>query len=205
MFKSTCFLAFSIAMVSISLGSPTALAQESPKSEIIEAGCPDEPKLRKKPRQVRDLTPWVMLVSQLEIQGNDNFNLRYQLPESSCEKDSIEFSEGTARVLYSPFKTGLETVLYRVMLEDLSEPREIVVLYSAIVSAVRNRGDHFYIAESRGIRTNFYAMYSDQPRYDVIRPILADILNGKANSLVAVEWSKGSDEALIVEIDKTLK
>jgi len=48
-------------------------------------------------------------------------------------------------------------------------------------------------------------MYSDQPRYDAIRPLLADILNGKATTLIAVEWSKGSDEALIVEIDKKLK
>ena len=205
MLKTTCFLAFSIVIVFISLGSPTALAQASPNSEIIEAECPDEPKLRKKPREVRDLTPWVMLVSQLEILGKGNLNLWYELPESSCEKDTIETNEGTARVLYSPFKKGLETILYRVILDDLPEPREIVVLYSAIVSAVRNRGDHFYIAESRGTRTNFYAMYSDQPRFDAIRPLLADILNGKATTLIAVEWSKGSDGALIVEIDKKLK
>ncbi len=89
MLKTTCFLAFSTAIGFISLSSPTALAQESPNSEIIEAGCPDEPKLRKKPREVRDLTPWVMLISQLEKQGNENFNLRYELPELSCEKDII--------------------------------------------------------------------------------------------------------------------
>ena len=144
----------------------------------------------------------------LEPQGNlgkGNLNLWYELPESSCEKDTIETNEGTARVLYSPFKKGLETILYRVILDDLPEPREIVVLYSAIVSAVRNRGDHFYIAESCGTRTNFYAMYSDQPRFDAIKPLLADILNGKATTLIAVEWSKGSDGALIVEIDKKLK
>ena len=204
MFKSTCFLAFTTAIAIISSGSPTALAQEAVNANGIEAGCPDEPKLRKKPRQVSDLTPWVMLVSQLEIQDKESLKLRYEVPETICEKDVIETNAGRARVFYSPFETDLESLLYRVIIEDVPEPREIVVLNSAIVSAVRNRGNHFYIAESRGMRTNFYAMYRDQPPYDAIRPLLVEILNGKATTLIAVEWPKGSAEAVIVEIDKGL-
>jgi hypothetical protein len=146
-----------------------------------------------------------MLISPLEIQDKESLKLRYEVPEMICEKDGIETNAGTARVFYSPFETDLESLLYRVVIEDVPEPREIVVLYSAIVSAVRNRGNRFYIAESRGKRTNFFAMYSDQPRYDAIRPLLVDILNGKATTLIAVEWPNGSDEALIVEIDKGLK
>jgi hypothetical protein len=205
MFKSTCFLAFSTAIGFISLSIPTAPAQQAPNSDDIEVACPDEPKLREKPRLVRDLTTWVMLISPLEIQGNGNFELRYEFPETSCDKDVIKTNAGTAKVLYSPFDAELESLLYRAVIEDMAEPREIVVLYAEIVTAVRNRGFHFYIAESRGEKTYFYAMYRDQPRYEAIRPILVDILNGKATVLIAVEWPKGSNDALIVEIDKNLK
>lgn len=204
MVKITCILAFSTAIGIISLGSPAVPAQEVLSSDENEIGCPDEPKLRRKPRQVRDVTTWVMLISQLEIRDEEKLNLRYEEPKTSCEKDVIESDTGAARVFYSPFDTGLETLLYRVVIEDAPEPREIVVLYARIVSAVRDRGNHFYIAESHGTRTNFYAMYSDQPRYEALEPLLTDILNGKATVLIAVEWPKGSDEALIVEIDKRL-
>ena len=205
MFRSTCILAFAVAIGLIGLGGQSGQAQDAVNSAEIEAACPDEPKLRKKPRQVRDLTPWVMLISQLEIQDKENLTLRYEKPETSCEWDVIESSAGSASVFYSPFDTELESLLYRVAIEEESETREIFVLYSRIVSAVRDRGNHFYIAESRGIRTNFYAMYSDQPRYTAIRPLLSDILHGKATTLIAVQWPKGIDEALIVEIDKSLK
>ena len=205
MFRRTCFLVFSTAIGFITLCSPTAPAQVAVNSNEVDAGCPEEPKLGEKPRQVRDLTSWVMLVSQLEIRGEGNFNRRYERPETSCEKDLIETNHGTARVTYSPFQTGLESLLYRIVSEDGPDVREILVLYASIVSAVRDRGNHFYIAESRGMRTNFYAMFTDQPRYEVIRPLLADILNGEATTLIAAEWPKGTDEALIVEIDKRLK
>ena len=205
MFRRSSFLAFSTAIGFIMLCSPTAPAQVAVNSNEVDGGCPEEPKLRKKPRQVRDLTSWVMLVSQLEIQGGGNFNLRYERPETSCEKDLIDLDHGPAMVTYSPFQTGLESLLYRIVNEDGSDVREILVLYASIVSAVRDRGNHFYIAESRGMRTNFYAMFTDQPRFDAIKQLLTDILNDKATTLIVIEWSNGTDEPLIVEIDKKLK
>jgi hypothetical protein len=103
-------------------------------------------------------TAFMGVLIELQGQGESNFRPAFDPPKSQCRLD--DFTVGTTRVLtvYSPWEKGAHTLHYRFVTDDADSPREVLVIYDGFAGFVFKIGQLFYIAETRGGETSYYAI-----------------------------------------------
>ena len=168
--------------------------------------CPTGVDLKGTSRPLFKATALMAVVTELEGQGESNFRPAFDPPKSQCRLD--EFTVGTTRVstVYSPWEKGLHTLHYRFVTDDGVSPRELLVIYDGVTGFTFNIGQFFYIVETRGGETSYYAMFGEKPGHTAVKEIVTDVLSGKAEPLASVRWPTGAKEPEITKYDsKRLK
>ncbi len=187
----------------ISTSIPTAKAAEDMTATV--ANCSKLPKIKKKPRAVRQGAAFMTLANDLESQGRNNLQPNYEEPHFRCMLEIFEIGDNTVKTIYSPWTKGMQTLHYQFLVDSEQKTREILVLYNGMIGLLYG-GFNFYVVETRDEKTSYYAMYNNQPRYEDLRKLITSILQNKAEALIRVEWQKGSEELVITEYNsKRLK
>jgi hypothetical protein len=166
--------------------------------------CVVAPPAKGKSRQRVDLKAFMLVATELEMQGQRNFDLRYEPPNSECLVENVGLEGGEVQVVYNPWQKGEQTLLYRFAGVG-EDSREVLVLYNGRVGLLLKGGDAFHVSEARHGTVSFYAMYKEEPTYQVVKALAAEIFKGDAKPLLAVRWPEGDGEASIVEVSAKLK
>lgn len=173
---------------------------EAMADETTYQACAETPSEGKKGKVEKKGEDIIMVVLLLEGQGKGNLRPEYEEPVPLCLAAELTSGETTAQILYTPLKKGIQTLHYQVLAEGPSGPREFLMLYSGTSSLVSG-GSRFYVSETRDGTTSFYIMYKNQPNFETVQALFQDILDGKWESLIEVDWPEDSPELLINKYD----
>jgi hypothetical protein len=143
------------------------------------------------------------VAGELEAQGEKNFRLKYDPPGAGCLVERVKFSGLDVDTIYNPWEKGLQTLLYRFVARSSPESREVLVLYNGSVGIVAKGGYVFHVTETLNGVVSFYAMYKEEPTYQAVKALAADIFSGTAKPLLAVRWPEGAKEGEIVAFDSS--
>jgi hypothetical protein len=142
---------------------------------------------------------------ELESQGEANFRLKYAAPTTECLVETFTISDATVTARYNAWEKGPSTLLYRFSADRPTGKSDVLVLYSGTASLLKG-GYVFHVSEENDGIISWYAMFSDDPPYPVIKALVEQIVSGTAKPLLAVRWPKGAKESELVAFDdKRLK
>ena len=161
--------------------------------------CAKTPSGRKAPL-VSDGATYFILATLLEDQGRGNLRPEYDSPENLCVVESFQVGAMTVGSTYAGFTKGMQTLLYRFEV-DGEESREILVLYSGMLSFVSGKGSKFSVTETRADRVDIYAIYDREPPYKQVRTLVEGVLSGREMPMLSAEWQDGEDELMITVFD----
>lgn len=191
-----------LGIASLSLIVAPLLAHTEGQPSIPEATCKTPPPTKGKSRQRFDLTAFMVVAGILESQGEKNFRLIYDPPNDECLIERMDLSGQEVKAIYNPWEKGTQTLLYRFVTGASSDSREVLVLYSGMVGFVA-KGYGFHVTETRNGVVSFYAMFKEEPTYQAVKGLAADILSGSAKPLLAVRWPEGAKEGEVVAFDSS--
>jgi hypothetical protein len=170
-------------------------------AEAMLTPCAAAETPRKQAKLVWKRDVFMSIALLLQGKGEAQFRLAHDPPESLCIVESFEHSGFSVRVLQSPWQKGMETLLYRLEATHDGVTREVLVIYDGLTSFSVGRGSHFYLAETRGERTAYYAAWNRQPSYAMAKTIALRVLAGEERAVVEVEWPVGAKESLMHVFD----
>lgn len=188
------------AIAALAVGSAAmAGAQASTFADDAIEACVNLPSGRKAPL-VKDGASYMIVATMLEQQGRGKLRPEYDAPESLCAAGNFEVGSIQVDAYYAGFQKGAQTLLYLFETRG-AEPREILVLYSGMLSFMQGEGSKFHVSETRGDHVDIYAIYDREPPYAQARALVEDILAGSQQPLIAAEWQEGEDELIITVYD----
>lgn len=193
----------SLLAIAFAFSASIATAESS---LVAITDCSGVTDIKSKSRQLFEGKTLMVTLAMLEAQGEAQFRPKYSEPASQCVFERFEIAGNPVTAIYSPFEKGEQTLHYRFLSAVGGESREVVVLYDGLTSLVAKKGLIFFVAENRGGKISYYAMYRDQPSYAALKPLVVSVLDGSAAPLATVRWPKGEKEPVIDAYDsKRLK
>lgn len=169
---------------------------------IPETLCKVASSAKGKSRQRFDATAFMAVAGEVEAQGEKDFRLKYDSPDTECLVERFSLAGATVSAIYSPWKKGTQTLLYRFVMEILEGPREVLVLYSG-TAGLAAKGQAFHVTESRAGVVSFYAMFKEEPTYQATKELAMSIFSASAKPLLAVRWPEGAKEGEVVAFDSS--
>lgn len=171
-------------------------AQELSLCEAVSNG--------RKARVQKDGVAYVLLATFLEDQGRGRLRPDYSEPESLCEVETFQIGADSVTVEFAGFAPGMMTLLYRFE-TDSDSSREVLVVYSGMLSFVQEKGPLFGVLEVQGDKVDIYAIYDGEPPYKQVRTFVQGILTGSEDPMLSAEWQEGEEELVITAFNSRLK
>lgn len=163
--------------------------------------CADAPPANGKSRQLFDSAPLLYIATELERQGESEFHLKYDAPQTECVVETFSVGDVAVTATYQPWSRGASTLLYRFRVSRPEGPSEVLVLYNGTASALLDDKPVFHVSEERGGVISWYAMFKEEPTFAAAKAIVQAIVGGQASPLMAVRWPAGAREGEVVTFD----
>ena len=181
-------------------------ASGGPAHEPARDACASAPSVGGSSKQRFESTSLMLVVNELEAQGEAYFHLKYADPKAECVIEVFERSDAKVTATYNAFEKGPSTLNYRFAIDRPGGETNVLVLYSGTASLVGGGGYLFHVSEEKNGVIAWYAMFRDPPAYPIVKVLVERILDGTAKPLLAVRWPKGAKEAEVMAFDaKRLK
>jgi hypothetical protein len=192
-----------IGAVSIGLFALSVSASEQDLRGVPDKPCKETLRIKSKSRQRFDATAFMIVAAELQDQGEKDFKLQYDPPAGECVIERLNLSGLDVYAIYNPWEKGTQTLLYRFVAGPSQDSREVLVLYNGMVGMAAKGGYGFHLSETRNGVVSFYAMFKEEPTYQAVKEIAADIFAGSAKPLLALDWPEGEKEAKFVAFDSS--
>ncbi len=99
-----------------------------------------------------------------------------------------------------------QTLLYRFKTVNGKQSREILVLYSGVVSLLaKPDGFYFYVAEEYEKSIRYYSMYNGEPKLEALKKVVEAALLNPYSALVATRWAGKESEIFIYDSTRLIK
>ena len=143
-----------------------------------------------------------MLVLDQEKDGKRGFRLTHNKPKKKNAEsvELIQLGEFQVEVQKFTFEKGPQTLLYRFKAKGGGQSREILVLYSGLVSLLaKPDGFYFYVAEEYEKSIRYYSMFNGEPKIDALKRVVEAALLHPDSALVATRWAGKESEFFIYD------
>jgi len=146
------------------------------------------------------------LVMDQEKDGKRGFHLIHNKPKKAESVESIQLGEFQVEVQKFASEKGPQTLLYRFKAVNGKQSREILVLYSGIVSLLaKPEGFYFYVAEEYEKSIRYYSMYNGEPKLETLKKVVETALSNPDSALVATKWAGKESEIFIYDSNRLKK
>lgn len=143
------------------------------------------------------------LVMDQEKDGKRGFHLIYKKPKKAEFIETIPLGEFQVEIQKFTSEKGPQTLMYRFKSADRKPSREILVLYSGIVSLLaKPEGFYFYVAEEYEKSIRYYAMYNGEPTLETLKKVVQAALVNPDSALVATRWAGKESEIFIYDSNR---
>lgn len=176
---------------------PAAADEADTSNSARVVACESMPKSGKRGKEVRDGAAFILVVTQIEGQGKGKIAPEFAPPESTCRIETFSSANSKVSAYYSPWAKGMQTLHYRFVADDGTGSREFLLLYNGTLSIMYGKGFYFYLSETRDDETFLYRIYRNQPNYKTLESVVTDIVDGKIEPVIGVDWPDDSPELLV--------
>lgn len=149
---------------------------------------------------------FMSLVLNQEQNGKRGFRLQFEKVKKPESENQLQLGGYEVTSQKYNFKTGEQTLLFRINAKNKEEKRTILVLYNGMLSLLAGTDNYyFYVAEEYKKSIRYYAMFKAEPSFESVSEIVESALKNPDGALVATRWAGKESEVFIYDSNRLTK